>query len=147
MTSVSASSCLQRLSNKAKYVRGGTSFERVNSKAGTLKFLKGNGNITSQNAPKELGIRSLYLDSYTGKPSPDRADNVAHYFTVSTATGACIPEQKMLTLFATRAKTYSNSIERVQNKMTETISSLKLKSVQSRELSNVKIKRNLLADA
>lgn len=72
----------------SKPLRGTISFERVNPKAGTIKFLKGNGDITSLNMPKDITFNSLYNESYQGKVGQDKAKNVHSYFTVSTATGA-----------------------------------------------------------
>ena len=68
-------------------------FGKSHSKAEKLKFFNGSGDLTSLNAPKDDAYNSMYSNSFRGKASPDRGNNVSHYFTVSTATGACIPEK------------------------------------------------------
>ena len=129
-----------------KGLRGTISFERVNPKAGTLKFMKGNGNITSLNMPKDLTFHSLYNDSYQGKTSPDQAKNFHNYFTISTATGACIPDPKMLTFFQRKISAISKDIGKVQQKMSDTISQFKISKNKSDMRSSMKIKRNLSMD-
>ena len=92
-------------------------FGRSHSKAEKLKFLNGSGNLTSLNAPEEERLHSMYYDTYQGKPSPDRGNNISHYFTVSSATGSCIPETKMLTFYSSRFEKLNSSFCKIsQNK-------------------------------
>ena len=119
------------------------SFGRSHSKAEKLKFFNGSGNITSWNAPKDESYHSMYNDSFQGKASPDRGNNVAHYFTVSSA-GACIPEHKMITFYSTRLGSFSKGFQKFQRRIDDFISNKK--TLNHNIDRNIMIRRNLSMD-
>jgi hypothetical protein len=122
--------------------RATDSYGRLASRRISLKNQIGNGNITSQNAPRDLTIHSLYKDSYQGRLSPTQVSNYGNYFTISAGTGACIPDPKMMTQFQTKFKVFSNSMERMQNKMASTIGRFRDTPNRTGIVSQKEIKRN-----
>lgn len=130
---------------KKKTERASDSYGRLASRALLMKFLKGQGNITSLNAPKELGAHSLYDDSYQGRASPDRGENVAHYFNMSCAAGSCIPDPMMTSLYSTKFNTMTSSMRKVQDRMAATIQNFMTKGEkQTRRGSQQAIRKNFM---
>jgi len=126
--------------------RTSESYGRIASRTISIKNMKGNGNITSQNAPRDHTYNSFYKEWYQGKYSPNKLENYGNYYMISSGGGACIPDPKLMTLSQNRINGFSSSLQRTQNQLSQTLDKFhKMPNVNSGS-SQKKIKRSVSID-